>query len=411
MRRIARVRPVDSRASVVLAAAGVVEDQVPHRLPDLARVVGGGFVLRAGSSRSSLWGEGLGVERRSRSAAPTPRGAAGGRQQAEQQDGDAGRRRASAMRGGSHAASSGPAPAWDERRSRRRWRRRVPGRTGARSSRALRGRRPVRPASRSTAVLVIGGVDGNRSRCRRRRRYASSQPIEVSGARPIEHAGSPSSEPAPAMTSGTGAARPTIRPETARRRTVISRDRRGREARLDRREVAHLLQVEGVEEEEAAEGGEGGHRQRDRGGERHRAEEAQVDQRLARGVARSAAGPAGRRRWRRRRRRSRGADQPASGASMIPKVSGCQQHDHEQPGRAGSKRRGSGAFDSGDEPQRQRDRQQAERYVDPGRSTPSRRRRRARRRRPGRAPSRARRRRPRRRSACARSRRSVNVLR
>ena len=58
------------------------------------------------------------------------------------------------------------------------------------------------------------------------------------------------------------------------------RHRQGVEPGLQRGKPAYVLEVEGVEEEEPAERGERGHGD-DRGrGERHRPEEAQVDERL-----------------------------------------------------------------------------------------------------------------------------------
>ena len=73
---------------------------------------------------------------------------------------------------------------------------------------------------------------------------------------------------------------PTIRPEMRRKTIAIAAMGKVSMPGLQRREPAHLLQVQGVEEEEATERGEGGDGDRGGRGERDRAEEAQVDQRL-----------------------------------------------------------------------------------------------------------------------------------
>lgn len=59
------------------------------------------------------------------------------------------------------------------------------------------------------------------------------------------------------------------------------RHRHGVEAGAESRQVAHLLKVEGVHEEEPAHGGESRHRGHRSRAERDRAEEADIDQRLA----------------------------------------------------------------------------------------------------------------------------------
>ena len=87
---------------------------------------------------------------------------------------------------------------------------------------------------------------------------------------------------------------------------------------LQRGEPTHVLEVEGVEEEEPTEGGEGGDGD-DRGrGEGDGPEEAQVDERLAGPALADAGGRPATRRRRAKAPTMSGEDQPRSGASMMP---------------------------------------------------------------------------------------------
>ena len=286
-RRIARARPklMPERLGD-LAPALVVEHEVGHQQPDLARAVGGRAPRHP---RASLRSERLRIELPPPCAGPTRR----------------------------------PGWWWPGRRARAR---RPPQAVSvhqagwlaaARSRRRRRAEATIAPTTATpsvwptcrevvaiaaatpawargipdTAAFVIGAL--TKPKPRPKTTYAaSSHASGVVGVDAGQHARTPVTRQTPAITSGRrGPRRPTMRPDSGDATTVISGHRHGGEPGLHRREAARLLEVERVEEEEPAERGERGDRDDDRRRERDRAEEAQVDQRLLAGGARRGAGP------------------------------------------------------------------------------------------------------------------------
>ena len=170
------------------------------------------------------------------------------------------------------------------------------------------------------------------------------------------------------------------------RREHHGHDRHGQggQAGLQRREAPHVLEVERVEEEEAAERGEGGHGDDGRAGERHRPEEAQVDERLVAPPLPRDQPDEGRQRDGERGHDDRRGPAPVRRLDDAVGQRGQQHDDEHLPD----------AVDPawlrcprlGDEPEGQHDGGQSDREVDPEDGTPPHRGRRARRRSPGRAP-------------------------
>ncbi len=251
------------------------------------------------------------------------------------------------------------------------------------STRTRRPPRPVRAASPETAVLVIGAftipnpkpkiayaVNSQPARC------CGSSRVSISVATVIA---------TPAATSDGARSVAADEPPGDRREDERHPGhRQGVQAGVQRGKPSNVLQIQGVQEQEATERGERAHRDHRGAGEWRAAEKPNLDQRLAAAaLVRRSARPGQPRRTRTARRSRR--SEARLGPSMIAYVRLASTSDHQHladridPARARRLRLRH-------EPRAQHDGREPDRDVDPEDRAPADRRRPARRRSPVRAP-------------------------